>query len=185
MHHRGTMPEPESNQRLHAVIRGVVQGVGFRPFIHRLATEASLPGWVVNTGEGVVVEVEGPAEALRRFLLRIEPERPPHSVVQGLEASWLETVGYEGFEIRPSPPDGPKTALVLPDIATCRDCLAEIHDPANRRYRYPFTNCTHCGPRFSIIEALPYDRPHTSMRAFIMCPACRSEYVASQPSNGS
>ena len=162
--------------RLRAVIRGAVQGVGFRPFVHRLAEELALTGWVVNTGEGVVVEVEGGEDRLRGFLLRLERERPPHSFIQSLEPSWLEAVGFEGFEIRPSPAGGPRSALVLPDIATCPDCLREIMDPGDRRHGYAFTNCTHCGPRFSIIERLPYDRPNTSMRGFVMCAACRAEY---------
>jgi len=162
--------------RLRTVIRGVVQGVGFRPFIHRLAGELGLAGWVCNTGEGVVIEVEGGEELLRGFLLRIEPERPAHSIIQSMESSWLEPVGFDGFEIRPSPQDGPRTALVLPDIATCPDCLREICDAGDRRYFYPFTNCTHCGPRFSIIEALPYDRVNTSMKGFEMCGGCRAEY---------
>ena len=166
----------KSRVRLRAVVRGAVQGVGFRPFVHRLAGELGVPGWVVNTGEGVVVEVEGGEEALREFLVRLERDRPAHSFIQSLESSWLPMVGFDSFEIRPSPAGGPRTALVLPDIATCPECLAEIFDPADRRFRYPFTNCTHCGPRFSIIERLPYDRPHTSMKAFAMCEACRAEY---------
>ena len=107
---------------------------------------------------------------------RIEAEKPPRSFVQSLETSWLDAAGYTGFEIRPSSSSGAKTALVLPDIATCSDCLREIFDPRDRRYRYPFTNCTNCGPRFSIIEALPYDRPNTSMKSFVMCEQCRAEY---------
>ena len=162
--------------RLRCVIRGAVQGVGFRPFVHRLAKELALAGWVMNTGEGVVVEVEGKEDLLRQFLLRIEPDKPGHAVISGMESSWLEATGCEGFEIRPSPAGGPKTALVLPDIGTCGECLNEIRDPGNRRFDYPFTNCTHCGPRFSIIEGLPYDRARTSMKGFAMCAACRKEY---------
>jgi hydrogenase maturation protein HypF len=131
---------------------------------------------VNNSPQGVFIEVEGPAAARQEFLLRLGPERPPHSSIQSLEATELEAAGYTSFTIRPSAGDGPPTALVMPDIATCPDCVAEIFDPANRRFRYPFTNCTHCGPRFSILEALPYDRPHTSMRGFAMCPACQAEY---------
>lgn len=162
--------------RMRLTLRGAVQGVGFRPFVYRLATELGLGGWVSNSPAGVTLEVEGPAAARREFLLRLEAERPPHCVIHGLEAVELDPVGQTGFTIRPSEESGEKTALVLPDIATCADCLREIFDPADRRYRYPFTNCTHCGPRYSILEALPYDRANTSMKGFALCPACRAEY---------
>jgi hypothetical protein len=105
-----------------------------------------------------------PAGALEKFLLRLETEKPPRSFIQSLESSWLDAPAFKNFEIRASETGGGKTALVLPDIATCPDCLREIFDPKNRRYRYPFTNCTNCGPRFSIIESLPYDRANTSMK---------------------
>ena len=162
--------------RLKVVIRGAVQGVGFRPFVHRLATELHLPGWVNNSSQGVFIEVEGARRTLDQFLSRVTAEKPAHSFIQSLESSWLDRVGYRTFEIRESGNSGPKTAFVLPDIGTCPDCLDEIFDPANRRYHYPFTNCTHCGPRFSIIEALPYDRANTSMKSFTMCPQCQAEY---------
>lgn len=163
-------------QRLHIVIRGAVQGVGFRPFIYRLATSMNLPGWVTNSPQGVFVEVEGEKHFLDTFLLRIEKEKPPRASIQSLECSLLDPVGLKTFEIRPSEHRGELTALVLPDIAVCPDCLQEIFDPANRRYLYPFTNCTNCGPRFTILESLPYDRAHTSMKAFQMCGECQSEY---------
>ena len=163
-------------RRARLAIRGAVQGVGFRPFIYRLATELGLAGWVNNSPQGVFVEVEGARACVEEFVTRIEAEKPPRSFVQSLETSWLDAAGYTGFEIRPSSASGAKTALVLPDIATCGDCLREIFDPRDRRYRYPFTNCTNCGPRFSIIEALPYDRPNTSMKSFVMCEQCRAEY---------
>jgi hydrogenase maturation protein HypF len=162
--------------RLKLTVHGAVQGVGFRPFVFRLATELGLAGWVNNSPQGVFIEVEGPRAALEKFLLRLEIEKPPRSFIQSLEASWLDSVGYAAFDIRPSEIGGNKTALVLPDIATCPDCLREIFDPKNRRHRYPFTNCTNCGPRFSIIESLPYDRVNTSMKAFTMCPQCQAEY---------
>lgn len=165
-----------SASRLRLVVRGAVQGVGFRPFVYRLANELGLPGWVNNSPQGVFIEVEGPRADLEQFLLRLETEKPHRSSIQSSEASWLDAVGYDGFEIRESELAGDKTALVLPDMATCPDCLREIFDPSNRRHRYPFTNCTNCGPRFSIIEALPYDRRHTSMKSFRMCPACQAEY---------
>ena len=170
------MHEVGLSARLKITVRGAVQGVGFRPFIYRLATGAGLTGWVNNSPQGVFIEVEGPRAALETFLLRLEAEKPPRSSIQSLEASWLDPVGYAGFEIRQSEAGGAKTALVLPDIATCPDCLAEIFDPHNRRYGYPFTNCTNCGPRFSIIESLPYDRANTSMKRFAMCPQCQAEY---------
>src|SRR5512136_2218095 len=163
-------------QRLRVVIRGAVQGVGFRPFVYRLAAEMALPGWVSNSSQGVFVEVEGTPERLRTFLLRLEKDRPPRSSIQSLESSFLVPLGLKTFEIRPSDGTGERTALILPDIATCADCLREIFDPTNRRYLYPFTNCTNCGPRFSIIHSLPYDRPNTTMTRFTMCEACAAEY---------
>jgi len=157
-------------------VRGAVQGVGFRPFVFRLATGLQLAGWVNNSPQGVLIEIEGPRPALEKFLLRLETEKPPRSSIQSLEASWLDPAGCIRFEIRESETGGDKTALVLPDIATCPDCLREIFDPKNRRYRYSFTNCTNCGPRFSIIESLPYDRANTSMKSFTMCQQCQAEY---------
>ncbi|HWX21582.1 MAG TPA: carbamoyltransferase HypF, partial [Candidatus Binatia bacterium] len=165
-----------STKRLKLSIHGAVQGVGFRPFVFRLAGELRLKGWVNNSAQGVFIEVEGPPSNLEQFLLRLEKEKPPRSSLHSLEAAWLDTVGYSTFEIRPSETAGPKTTLVLPDIATCADCLREIFDPQDRRHSYPFTNCTNCGPRFSIIEALPYDRGNTSMKHFTMCPQCQAEY---------
>ncbi len=162
--------------RLKAVIRGAVQGVGFRPFIYRLATKLQLKGWVMNTSHGVVLEVEGRRELLEEFLERLDREKPAIASLQSLEPSFLDSKGYDQFEIRESDEQREPTALILPDIATCPDCLAEILDPANRRNLYPFTNCTNCGPRFSILESLPYDRSGTTMRNFEMCPACQREY---------
>jgi len=168
-------------ERLKVAVHGLVQGVGFRPFVYRLATEMCLNGWVVNSTQGVFLEVEGMRDRLQSFLLCLEKEKPPRAVIQSLEFSFLDIAGYDRFEIRYSDPSGRKTALILPDIAVCADCLGEIFDPENRRYRYPFTNCTNCGPRFTIIEALPYDRSHTSMKRFAMCPSCDREYH--DPSN--
>ncbi len=166
----------ESIWRVKIAIYGAVQGVGFRPFVYRLARELHLTGWVLNSAQGVFIEVEGPKEQLEEFLRRLQRDKPPRAVIQSLESSWLDPIGYTEFEIRHSDESGQKTAFILPDIATCPDCLREIFDPADRRYRYPFTNCTNCGPRFSIIEALPYDRPNTTMRRFPMCPDCQAEY---------
>jgi hydrogenase maturation protein HypF len=166
----------EAKARLRVEIHGAVQGVGFRPFVYRLATGLGLAGWIINDTHGVFIEVEGPQPALADFLSRLPAEKPPRAIIHRLETTWLQPVGYDRFEIRHSAEQGAKTVLVLPDIATCPDCLAEVFNPADRRYRYPFTNCTNCGPRFTIIQALPYDRPNTTMRRFSMCPACQSEY---------
>ena len=162
--------------RAKITVHGAVQGVGFRPFVYRLATQLRLNGWVLNSSQGVFIEVEGPLNLLHKFVARLEQEKPPLAIIQSLESSFLDIARYQRFEIRYSDDSGPKTALILPDIAICADCLRELSDPANRRYRYPFTNCTNCGPRFSIIEELPYDRPNTSMRRFKQCPACDAEY---------
>ncbi len=156
-------------------IRGVVQGVGFRPFIYRLATELGLAGWVNNSSEGVTIEIEGERSPLATFLARLQSLAPPISKVQSVIVSEHTLVGYGDFTIRAST-SGAKTASILPDLATCNECRQDILDPDNRRYRYPFTNCTNCGARFSIIETLPYDRPNTSMKQFIMCDRCEAEY---------
>jgi hydrogenase maturation protein HypF len=161
--------------RLRVTIRGAVQGVGFRPFVYRLAHEMGLAGWVNNSSAGVFVEAEGSEPDLRQFLARLENEKPAIALIQSLEAVFLDPVGFSGFEIREST-GGEKRALVMPDLATCPACVAEIFDPGNRRFRYPFTNCTNCGPRFSIIASLPYDRPATTMARFAMCAACQREY---------
>jgi hydrogenase maturation protein HypF len=163
-------------QRFRIAIRGAVQGVGFRPFVYRLATEMSLHGWVNNSPQGVFIEVEGAKETLDDFLLRLEREKPSLSFIQSLEYSLLEPEGYDAFDIRRSDGAGEASAVILPDIATCPQCRDELLDPRDRRHRYPFTNCTLCGPRFSIIRALPYDRANTTMRSFTMCPRCRREY---------
>jgi hydrogenase maturation protein HypF len=161
---------------LKIIVRGAVQGVGFRPFVHRLATGLELAGWVNNSSQGVSLEVEGPRPEVENFLLRLETEKPPRSFIQGLEASWLDPAGYKNFEIRASETGGEKTALVLPDIATCPECVREIFEAGNRRCLYPFTNCTNCGPRFSIMESLPYDRLNTAMKQFALCPECQTEF---------
>lgn len=163
-------------RRLRLEIQGAVQGVGFRPFVYRMATELGLTGWVINDTQGVFIEVEGPESVLTAFQARLPAEKPPLARIHSQGSEWLSPVGYERFEIRHSDRTGAKTVLVLPDIATCADCLVEVLDPRDRRHRYPFTNCTNCGPRFSIIQALPYDRPNTTMRRFALCPACQVEY---------
>ncbi len=157
-------------------MRGAVQGVGFRPFVYRLATELGLAGWVLNDVRGVEVEVEGEETLLETFRVRLEAEAPLRAVVRGVTASWHEPAGLGSFEIRKSTGGGEKSVAVLPDLATCDDCLAELNDPSDRRYRYPFLNCTNCGPRFTIVRALPYDRPNTTMAGFALCAECRREY---------
>ncbi|MBV8206858.1 MAG: carbamoyltransferase HypF, partial [Acidobacteria bacterium] len=147
----------------------------FRPFVYRLAGEMQLPGWVTNSAQGVFIEVEGSAARLHEFVLRIEREKPAVASIQSLEATYLDPSGFTGFEIRESQ-GGEKTATILPDLSTCADCQLEMNNPADRRYRYPFTNCTNCGPRFTIIESLPYDRPRTTMKKFTMCAECSHEY---------
>jgi hydrogenase maturation protein HypF len=165
-----------ASARHRVTVRGAVQGVGFRPFIHRLASELAVSGWVRNCGDGVTIEIEGPGETLERFAAAVETDCPPLAFVRSVEVAACAPVGSRGFEIRPSARGAAPTALVLPDIATCEACLRELFDPSDRRYLYPFTNCTHCGPRFTIIDSLPYDRPRTSMRRFEMCARCRAEY---------
>jgi hydrogenase maturation protein HypF len=165
-----------ATQRRRITLRGAVQGVGFRPFVYRLATEMSLTGWVLNSSAGLVVEVEGAPADLRRFEQRIESERPKASVVTVRDSEWIPVQGSTKFEIHHSDTDSAKSVNVLPDLATCADCRAELLDPANRRFQYPFTNCTNCGPRYTIVVDIPYDRPNTTMREFVLCPACREEY---------
>jgi len=171
-----TLASKPAIQRLRITLRGAVQGVGFRPFVFRLATEMSLTGWVLNSSAGLVVEVEGAAEELRRFEQRIESERPKASVITARESAWLPLQGFTRFEIHQSDTDSAKSVNVLPDLAMCDDCRRELIDPANRRFQYPFTNCTNCGPRYTIVVDIPYDRPNTTMRDFALCAACREEY---------
>jgi hydrogenase maturation protein HypF len=150
--------------------------VGFRPFVYQLAHQLDLPGWVLNSPQGVFIEVEGENKILEAFVVRLQKEKPERSSIQSLELSYLDPIGMNGFEIRESENQGERTTLVLPDIATCEVCLGEVLNPKDRRYLYPFANCTHCGPRFTLIESLPYDRAATSMKRFEMCEACRREY---------
>ncbi len=168
--------EIDQPSRLRLGIRGTVQGVGFRPFIYRLANDLDLNGWVRNSLGGVQVELEGGKNRLRQFLDRIVAEQPSLAHIDDMKVDNLTPVGYPGFSVRESDRNGETDAVILPDIATCRECREEIFDPANRRYRYPFTNCTNCGPRYSIVESLPYDRANTTMRRFSMCDECRREY---------
>lgn len=162
--------------RRHITVEGAVQGVGFRPFVYRLAVELGVVGWVENTPQGVTLEVQAAVPDLERFVSRMLAELPSPAQIQHFQSEDRPPNGDTSFVIRRSRHRGVKSAVILPDLAICPDCLREINDPANRRYRYPFTNCTHCGPRFSIIEALPYDRANTTMRHFEMCADCRMEY---------
>ena len=174
-------PHNSTKHRLRLAVEGIVQGVGFRPFVYSLAKDVGVVGWVKNTDRGVSIDIEGTIYQLQIFQKRLKQDKPPHAFLQHIETQWMNLAGYTDFEIRPSDAAHsslatPKSALILPDLATCPACLHEIYDPANRRYRYPFTNCTHCGPRFSILRSLPYDRPNTTMQRFQMCPECRAEY---------
>ncbi|SEG80433.1 Hydrogenase maturation protein, carbamoyltransferase HypF [Actinacidiphila yanglinensis] len=167
--------EPVVRRRV--LVRGVVQGVGFRPFVYALAGELELAGHVTNTGEGVVAEVEGPPAAVASFCARIADEAPPLAAVETVESRAVPPTGRPGFAITASRDGGAARTLVSPDIATCADCLAELADPADRRYRHPFIVCTNCGPRFTVVTGLPYDRAHTTMAGFPMCAACRAQYA--------
>jgi hydrogenase maturation protein HypF len=171
-----TIASRSAAQRLRITLRGAVQGVGFRPFVYRLATEMSLAGWVLNSSSGLIVEVEGAPEELARFEQRLERERPKASVVSARESAWIAAEGATRFEIRLSDADETKSVGILPDLAACDACRDELFDPANRRFEYPFTNCTNCGPRYTIVVDIPYDRPNTTMRAFTLCADCREEY---------
>jgi len=171
-----TLAVAMGNTRLRVYVRGAVQGVGFRPTVYRIATDLGLSGWVINSPAGVEVDIEGATDAVARFVPALLEQKPPRAIIQGLETRHLDPAGRNGFEVRETRTQGAATTLVLPDIAVCSDCLREMSDPADRRFGYPFINCTNCGPRFTIIESLPYDRARTTMARFVMCPACRAEY---------
>ena len=162
--------------RVRVRVEGTVQGVGFRPYVFRLATALALDGFVLNDERGVVIELEGEGAAIERFLARLPAEPPPLAVVEDVATVPLPPAGESGFTILESLYAGRPDALVAPDTAPCQECLAELFDPADRRYRYPFTNCTNCGPRFTIVRGVPYDRPLTTMAGFEMCAQCRAEY---------
>lgn len=163
--------------RVHITVRGIVQGVGFRPFVFSQAVRYSLKGRVLNNTTGVLIDVEGEPVAIEQFVEEIRLNPPPLAVVEVVElANHLPAANFESFEIVDSESTGERFVPISADIATCRDCLREMFDPADRRYLYPFINCTNCGPRFTIIEGVPYDRHQTTMREFAMCAACREEY---------
>ena len=168
---------PSGRIRRQFRVRGLVQGVGFRPFVYVLARDLALTGEVRNDTTGVLVEVEGPADEVTRFGTRLVRDAPPLAVIEQVESVDVRALGGTGFRIADSSrADGGRT-LASPDVATCQDCLRELADPADRRYRHPFITCTNCGPRFTIICDLPYDRPATTMAAFDMCPECAKEYA--------
>lgn len=170
------MIETSVRERRAVAVRGIVQGVGFRPFIYALARQHQLAGLVRNDAQGVHVEVEGQPRNLEKFLAGIREEAPPLAVVEAITWQPIETRGDSDFRIEQSQTGMQRHALISPDVTLCRECLAELFEPGNRRYRYPFINCTNCGPRFTITRAVPYDRPTTTMAGFAMCAPCRQEY---------
>lgn len=170
------MKTNEKTVAIRIQIRGVVQGVGFRPHVYRLAMEYGIKGWVLNSSAGVVIEAEGQPLVVDRFLHRVIEEAPPLVRIKEVEVFPINAKGLSDFVIRESERQAEKKALVPPDIAVCADCRREVTDPGDRRYRYPFTNCTNCGPRFTIVKDVPYDRENTTMAVFPMCSVCREEY---------
>jgi len=168
-------------ERIKIFVEGIVQGVGFRPFVYRQATKENLKGCVANTSHGVEIEVEGEPEALDRFVHNLQSQAPVLARITNVRVTEIPPSGDAEFLIRSSREDAVRSTLISPDMAVCNDCLNELFDPQNRRYRYPFINCTHCGPRYTIIQDIPYDRPRTTMSCFSMCPECEKEYR--DPSN--
>lgn len=164
----------KTRTKLH--IKGIVQGVGFRPFIYNLATSYGLKGWVLNSTDGVHIEVEGKEEDVADFIDQVKPQAPPLARIDSISVESLSPKGYSEFIIEKSGGDASKFVKISPDVCTCPDCLCELFDPNDRRYRYPFINCTNCGPRFTIIKDIPYDREKTTMKVFPMCPECQAEY---------
>jgi len=163
--------------RKNIIIKGIVQGVGFRPFIHKLVQNYNLSGWVLNSNQGVEIEVEGKTEEINSFVNNIKKKLPPLARIEKIEVNQLPLIGYKGFSIKKSIVKKESSfVLVSPDISICEDCLQELFDPYNRRFRYPFINCTNCGPRFTIIKDIPYDRKKTTMSNFKMCSLCQGEY---------
>jgi len=157
-------------------VSGIVQGVGFRPFVYQLAQEHGLAGWVLNDSQGVKIEVEGEWERINRFVAELQARHPALARITRLEQQFVPRQGGSRFEIRKSVAREERGVLISPDTNVCGDCLRELFDPRDRRYRYPFINCTNCGPRYTIIDDVPYDRPNTTMRKFPMCAACEREY---------
>ena len=170
------MNTPGTVRRQQIRVNGIVQGVGFRPFVYRLARECGLGGFVRNNHAGVVIEVEGPLESLAHFRRRLLRDAPPLARIVEWHVDALPPRGERGFDIATSEREALPVTLISPDVSVCDDCLRELFDPADRRYRYPFINCTNCGPRYTIVRSLPYDRPSTSMATFRMCEPCEREY---------
>ncbi len=171
------LPSAGTRGRCRVLVTGLVQGVGFRPFVYAAATELHLTGSVINDSAGVVIEVEGDLAGVNAFLSRLERDAPPLAIVENLAVVAMPVRGGTGFHIGESTVGATARTLASPDVATCGDCLADLADPGNRRYRHPFVTCTNCGPRFTIITALPYDRAGTTMAGFEMCADCRGEYT--------
>ncbi len=163
-------------KRCYFKVYGTVQGVGFRPFVYRLATSLNLTGWVCNSSQGLEIEVEGDHRQLHEFEHGLKNHHPPAAQINTITKTYLEPVNYDKLSIKKSTNSGPPKVQIVPDLATCGNCYQEVFDLENRRYQYAFTNCTDCGPRYSIINKLPYDRPHTSMNNFKLCKFCREEY---------
>src|SRR5262245_30261344 len=158
-------------------VRGVVQGVGFRPFVFRLAQRHGLSGWVLNAGEGVEIHVEGVPPALDRFVDDLTSLPPPAARIAAIDSAAAAPQGFSSFDIRASARAGAPTVRISPDLPVCDACLAELFSSGDRRHAYPYINCTDCGPRFSIVLSLPYDRPRTTMWGWALCPACAAEYA--------
>jgi len=169
-------PEVTNRKRKSVRVCGVVQGVGFRPFVYRIATDSNLAGHIGNDTDGVTIEIEGPDEDIAIFLARLSAEPPPMARIDSIGVQEIEPTGESQFSIVSSQVLGRVSTGIPADAATCTDCLRELLDSADRRYRYPFLNCTNCGPRFTITRSIPYDRPQTSMAVFPMCAACEAEY---------
>ena len=157
-------------------MRGIVQGVGFRPFVYNLAHRLGLAGYVLNSSAGVTIEIEGDGPAITRFVTTLRDSPPALAQIEEFLVADIDLVGETSFVIRHSEAEPGEFVLVSPDVATCDDCWHDFGDPANRRYGYPFTNCTNCGPRYTIIQDIPYDRPATTMAKFRMCARCQAEY---------
>src|SRR5258705_2586079 len=165
-----------NRRRLRVCVHGVVQGVGFRPFVYTAAAANGLSGSVRNDSSGAIIEVEGDEQAIAAFLSLLVRRPPPLAVIEGIDDQDIPVVGGTGFEIADTSRSGGGRTLASPDVAMCADCAVELCDPADRRYRHAFVNCTNCGPRFTIIASLPYDRAATTMAPFPMCSACARGY---------
>ncbi|SMC21232.1 Hydrogenase maturation protein, carbamoyltransferase HypF [Desulfacinum hydrothermale DSM 13146] len=171
-----SQPAERGQRRIRIQVDGIVQGVGFRPTVYQLARSLDLVGWVRNDSEGVEIEVAGPSDRVQAFVSRLPQEAPPLAKIVRLEVKERPWEPGDGFHIQASERTGSRTTLISPDVSICEDCRRELLDPSDRRFRYPFINCTNCGPRYTIIRDVPYDRDNTTMDCFPMCAACRAEY---------